>query len=121
MSITDTGRGFTCLFRFVRYHLAAEAIIVIRVLFLNTVNQSVVSCIQSLFNCLELRSVFDYNKALASHVASVNMGRTNKIGLSQLPSLSDFSYILAYAKILLDLLLHTIIPCGLILAHSGIS
>ena len=68
-----------------------------------------------------LRSVFDCNKALASHVASVNMGRTNKIGLSQLPSLSDFSYILAYEKILLDLLLHTIIPCGLILAHSGIS
>lgn len=97
-----------------------------RFLFFNTVYQSIVSCMQCFFDRLELRcldvlcAALYFYKALSRHVASVNLEHTNKIRLSQLLCLSDFSYVLANVKILLDFLLHNITPSGLNLVQLGL-
>ena len=81
---------------------------------------------QCFFDRLELRclnmlcAALYFYKALSRHVASVNLEHADKIGLPQLPSLSDFSYIRTDVNILLDFLFHINTPSGLSLVHLGL-
>ena len=67
-----------------------------------------------------LRTTLNLYQAFAGHVATINLEYANKIRLTQLLSLTDFSDILTNTKILLDFLFHTNTPSGLNLVHLGL-
>ena len=67
-----------------------------------------------------LRTTLNLYQTFTGHVTAINLKYTNKIRLTQLLSLADFSDIRTDMKILFDFLFHTNTPIGLNLVHLGL-